>query len=928
MAPCSPVDPIRYDPREHGARCDHCILSRLRVGHPVAPEIHPGGGRIAVVGEMPGETETELLRPFVGVAGGILTRGIEAAGLTREDTDLFNVGACRPPKNNYKAILAQLDKINERRIAAGEEPLPTPAQCCYPQLAGWLAHYDCIIPTGAVALHTVLPDVRVGILAVRGTMYTTEAFGRRALVLPTLHPAFVSRGRRWEWVFEGDIARARRYFEGRLEWTEPDAVYLPSVGRIRDYLRALRDRGQPVVYDLETDSIEALDAKVRCIGIGTVEGGMVIPTLAIDGRSRFYCDRDLRLIEDEVRAFLVDPRVPKVGHNAGNYDRICVEQWLGVRPTPLIDTLVLHRVGRWSELPHNLGFVGSTLTDVHAWKAGKIATHARTDAELWRYNLLDVVVNARIFPRVLAQAVETQQIQVAKLDHAVQDLCVTMHRVGLLVDQGVDAQGRPRPVPVIPSGEDAGAPDLRVFGRAQWDAKLTREADEARAICRKVLGRRFDPGIDRDDFLLDEDEPEAGHDEALFETVAVDFNANSADQLRRLLFEVWKLPPVTFTDSGEPSTGDAVLRALVVDATIPEDKRRVIRAVRTVRRRIKWRGYARGARYEPGAPGCHVARDGRIHAHWNSTGKGSGDDGATTSGRMTSSPNMQNWPTGMRSILVAPPGHVLVEADGDQIELRYIAALSGCRFYLEVFERGQELPPNHPEGDPHRRTMIAVFGAAAVKSAAGQPSCWRGKWNNKGEGTYKKMRDLAKRVQYAGQYGADPPTVHRVITSAENAKGELIYADQSLRAVRNMLTAWKKNVPEIVAWWYATMETFYRQGYLEEVVTGRRRYFTDGAQPKKSGIDSHLINFPVQAGTAGLMNRAGIAVAKAFPYGFGGPNTGICGQFHDAIALETPERDGEEVARVLGAEMTQTHPALPGVVFTAGPGIGRRLIEV
>jgi len=135
---------------------------------------------------------------------------------------------------------------------------------------------------------------------------------------------------------------------------------------------------------------------------------------------------------------------------------------------------------------------------------------------------------------------------------------------------------------------------------------------------------------------------------------------------------------------------------MMLDPTIPEDYRDVIAKLREYRKRIKLLGYTKGVRYEPGAKGCHLMRDGVIRANWNATGRGSGDGGATTSGRLTSSPNMQNWKFELRSMLIARPGHVFVDADFDQLELRLVASMAQCRAYLEILARAAVIEPNHP----------------------------------------------------------------------------------------------------------------------------------------------------------------------------------------------------------------------------------------
>ena len=55
--------------------------------------------RLVFVGEGPGRDEDLVGRPFVGEAGKLLTRIINAMGLTREEVYICNVVKCRPPKN-------------------------------------------------------------------------------------------------------------------------------------------------------------------------------------------------------------------------------------------------------------------------------------------------------------------------------------------------------------------------------------------------------------------------------------------------------------------------------------------------------------------------------------------------------------------------------------------------------------------------------------------------------------------------------------------------------------------------------------------------------------------------------------------------------------------------------------------------------------
>ena len=83
--------------REDLGDCQRCKLARGRKtivfgqGNPAA--------RLMFVGEAPGAEEDEQGLAFVGRAGQLLTKIIEAIGLTREDVYICNVLKCRPPEN-------------------------------------------------------------------------------------------------------------------------------------------------------------------------------------------------------------------------------------------------------------------------------------------------------------------------------------------------------------------------------------------------------------------------------------------------------------------------------------------------------------------------------------------------------------------------------------------------------------------------------------------------------------------------------------------------------------------------------------------------------------------------------------------------------------------------------------------------------------
>ena len=123
------------------------------------------------VGEAPGRDEDRQGIPFVGRAGQLLTKIIEAIDLQRDDVYIANVIKCRPPDNR--------------------NPEPDEVRTCEPFL---FAQIDAIRPRvivalGSFAVRTLLRDEKTPISKARGRVYDF----RGAKLIPTFHPAFLLR---------------------------------------------------------------------------------------------------------------------------------------------------------------------------------------------------------------------------------------------------------------------------------------------------------------------------------------------------------------------------------------------------------------------------------------------------------------------------------------------------------------------------------------------------------------------------------------------------------------------------------------------------------------------------------------------------------------------------------------------------------------
>ena len=142
---------------------------------------------LVFVGEAPGRDEDIQGEPFVGPAGQLLTRIIQAIGLSRQDVYILNVIKCRPPQNR--------------------NPLPDEVAACRPIIEKQLA---CLQPRVICAL---------GTFAAQALLRTDERISRLRgrfhplgdiLVRPTFHPAYLLRNpqdKRKVWEDMQDIQR-------------------------------------------------------------------------------------------------------------------------------------------------------------------------------------------------------------------------------------------------------------------------------------------------------------------------------------------------------------------------------------------------------------------------------------------------------------------------------------------------------------------------------------------------------------------------------------------------------------------------------------------------------------------------------------------------------------------------------------------------
>lgn len=168
--------------------CTRCPLHERR-----SNIVHTEGNRRArlmFVGEAPGADEDEQARPFVGRAGQLLTKIIEAIGFKREDVLIGNVNRCRPPGNR--------------------PPTADEASMCKPFLLREIAAVrpEVIVVLGNTAMRNLL-DIKQGITRVRGQFQDYHG----VKVMPTFHPAYLLRDPSKKQETWQDLKKVRDYLE-------------------------------------------------------------------------------------------------------------------------------------------------------------------------------------------------------------------------------------------------------------------------------------------------------------------------------------------------------------------------------------------------------------------------------------------------------------------------------------------------------------------------------------------------------------------------------------------------------------------------------------------------------------------------------------------------------------------------------------------
>ena len=334
---------------------------------------------------------------------------------------------------------------------------------------------------------------------------------------------------------------------------------------------------------------------------------------------------------------------------------------------------------------------------------------------------------------------------------------------------------------------------------------------------------------------------------AIYDLAGETFNINSTQQLGHILFDKLGLPPVKKTKTGY-STNAEVLEKL-------QGHHPIIDAILSYRQYTKLK-----STYVDGLSKV-IGPDGRIHTSFQNT--------VTATGRLSSTePNLQNIPVRtelgaqLRYMFVAAPGHMLVDADYSQIELRLLAHIADDKTMQEAFLSGADI---------HTATAAQVFGVPL-------------------EQVSHEMRRRAKAVNFGIVYGISDFSLSQDIgVSRAEAKEYMERYFATFHGVREYMDRVVAQAKE--------------NGYVSTLI-GRRRWLPELKSSNfnlRSFGERVALNMPIQGTAADVIKLAMIRVWRAMREA--GLEAKLVLQVHDELIVECPEGETERVKELLTREM-------------------------
>ncbi|MBR5284565.1 MAG: DNA polymerase I [Clostridia bacterium] len=333
----------------------------------------------------------------------------------------------------------------------------------------------------------------------------------------------------------------------------------------------------------------------------------------------------------------------------------------------------------------------------------------------------------------------------------------------------------------------------------------------------------------------------------IYELAGETFNIGSPKQLGVILFEKLGLPAKKKTKTGYSTDADTLEKL--------KDAHEIIEVILEYRKLTKLKStYVEGLLKTVGA-------DGRVHSSFNQM--------VTATGRLSSTdPNMQNIPVReavgaeIRKCFVPKAGHIFIDADYSQIELRVLAHIAKDERMLEAFNSGEDI---------HTVTASQVFGVPVAEVTS-------------------QMRSRAKAVNFGIVYGISAFSLSEDIgVFPKQAQQYMDAYLEKYHGVREYMEKIKAQARE--DGYVAT--TFGRKRWIPELKASNFNVRAFGERV--------ALNTPIQGTAADIIKLAMIRVWEGLRRE--NLHARLILQVHDELILECPLEEQEAAAAILVREM-------------------------
>lgn len=284
--------------------------------------------------------------------------------------------------------------------------------------------------------------------------------------------------------------------------------------------------------------------------------------------------------------------------------------------------------------------------------------------------------------------------------------------------------------------------------------------------------------------------------------------------------------------------------------------------------------------------------DNVIHATYNV--------GFVKTGRLSSSnPNVQQISARLKPAFIPRPGHVLLDLDYSQVELRVAAFISRSAPMIEAFQRGDDL---------HRLLAAKIAGKAP-------------------EDVTSLERKRAKAGNFGLLYGMSPGGFQSYAATAYDVSLTLAEAQAVHSAFFEMWDGMRQ-------WHERSKRRAYERGYVTSPI-GRTQWLSDlysKSSFKASHAERNALNSPVQGFGSDLMQMAAASIMGTLP-GYPLPRVEgahVVATVHDEICIEVPEDRWQEILVECKRRMEDVNTFLRpldcqmDVPIVAGPSAGTR----